>query len=97
MTGDAMEIRARGHIALRAELDRQGVLHAHERELLVEAADALLFDEPEAQERWAEALVLLDVLESVGRRTTGETTRLRDALELCGTPAVTVEITAVAA
>jgi hypothetical protein len=72
------------HSALRRELDRQGLLFAHERELLLDAADALLFDEPEAEIRRIEALALLDALETNGRRTEGEVTRLRDDLTGCG-------------
>jgi hypothetical protein len=84
MTTQEMIDRGRRHTAFRTELNRQGVLHAHERELLLDAADTLLFDEPEAPERWAEAMALLDALESTERRTAGETARLRDELEGCG-------------
>jgi hypothetical protein len=84
MTTPDLPTRALWHTALRAELDRQGVLHAHERELLLDAADALLFDEPEAVERRAEALELLSVLVANERRTDSEAARLREALEGCG-------------
>ncbi len=72
------------HTALRAELDRQGVLYARERELLMDAADALLFGEPEAELLRIEALALLEELEANGRRTEREALRLRDALTGCG-------------
>jgi hypothetical protein len=80
------ELVARGHAhtALRSELDRQGPLHPNERELLLEAADALFFDEPEAWWRRAEAIVLLEALEGNERRTAAEATRLRIALDGCG-------------
>jgi hypothetical protein len=84
MNTQEMELRGRAHTALRAELNRQGVLHAHERELLLDAADALLFEEPEAQQRLTEALELLDALQTTGRRTDGEAVRLRTALDGCG-------------
>jgi hypothetical protein len=71
---------------LRAELDRQGALHIQERDLLLDAADALLFDEPDCTLRQAEALTLLDRLEAVERRTPGETSRLRAALHACAGP-----------
>jgi hypothetical protein len=84
MNAQEMLERGRSRTALRVELDRQGPLWPHERELLVDAADALLFDEPEADEkRWA-ALELLAELEANGRRTDGEADRLRDALDGCG-------------
>jgi ABC-type uncharacterized transport system YnjBCD ATPase subunit len=80
------ELAARGHAhtTLRNELDRQGPLHRHERELLLEAADALLFDEPEGWWRRAEAMALLDALECNERRTAAEAARLRIALDGCG-------------
>ena len=83
---NAPQIVARGlsHTALRGELNRQGPLHPHERRLLLEAADALLFDEPEAWWRRVEAMALLDALEANDRRTATEATRLRIALDGCG-------------
>jgi hypothetical protein len=87
---DFQEMAARGrrHTALRTELHRQGPLYAHERELLLDAADALLFDEPEASVRQAQARELLETLEAGGRRSATEAARLRDALEGCGSPRV---------
>jgi hypothetical protein len=84
MTGEDMMARGRRHTDLRAELSRQGMLHLQERDLLLDAADALLFDEPEAEQRKAEAIALLDALEANERRTSDETRRLREALEGCG-------------
>ena len=84
MNAQEMLERGRSRTALRTELDRQGLLWPRERELLVDAADALLFDEPDAEEkRWA-AVELLAALEANGRRTEGEAARLRDALDGCG-------------
>jgi hypothetical protein len=76
--------RGRAHTALRAELDRQGPLHPMERELLLGAADALLFDEPDAELWRIEATALLEGLEVLERRTAIEAARLRSALDGCG-------------
>jgi hypothetical protein len=76
--------RGRSHTALRTELDRQGPLHPRERDLLLAAADALFFDEPDAELWRIEATALLEGLEVLERRTAGEAARLRDALDGCG-------------
>jgi hypothetical protein len=86
MNLEHMPLRGHAHTRLRAELDRQGALHARERRLLLDAADALLFDEPERADRRAEALHLLTRLESAERRTEAETSRLREALHGCARP-----------
>jgi hypothetical protein len=83
MNLEHMPLRGRAYLKLRAELDRQGALHHHERDLLSDAADALLFDEPESAVRKAEALALLDQLEAAGRRSSRETSRVRDLLHGC--------------
>ena len=88
MNSQEMVVRGRNHTALRAELVRQGLLFAHERELLLDAADALLFDEPEADVRRTQAMDLVDELETNGRRTEGEASRLRAALDGCGDAAL---------
>jgi hypothetical protein len=79
-----LSTRGRSHTALRMELGRQGPLHPRERDLLVAAADALLFDEPDAELWRIEAMALLEGLEVLERRTAGEAARLRDALDGCG-------------
>jgi hypothetical protein len=84
MNTHEMTIRGRAHTTLRAELDRQGPLHPRERELLVDAADALLFDEADAELWRIEAIGLLEALEILERRTPAEVTRLRAALDGCG-------------
>jgi hypothetical protein len=94
MTSQEMVARGRRHTALRAELNRQGPLHRHERDLLLDAADALLFDEPEARQRKAEALELLDALQAAGRRTSAEAGRVREALEGCGGELAAAELAA---
>jgi hypothetical protein len=86
MTLEHMPLRGRAYMRFRAELDRQAALHRHERDLLLDAADALLFDEPESRFRRAQAQALLEGLEAAGRRTPPETSRLRDALDACAAP-----------
>jgi hypothetical protein len=86
MTHEHLPLRGRAYMKFRAEMDRQGALHIQERDLLLDAADALLFDEPESAFRRATALELLDRLEATERRTSGETSRLRDALHACAAP-----------
>jgi hypothetical protein len=86
MTLEHMPLRGRAHTRLRAELNRQGALHRHERDLLLDAADALLFDEPESAVRSAQALELLNRLQDAERRTGSEASRLRDALLACSAP-----------
>jgi hypothetical protein len=83
-TTDEMTTRGRARTALRTELDRQGPLHPRERALLLDAADALLFDEPDAELWRIEARALLEGLEILERRTAAEATRLRAALDGCG-------------
>lgn len=84
MNTQDLSTRGAAHTALRTELDRQGPLHRRERDLLLAAADALLFDEPDAELRRIEAIALLEGLEILERRTAGEAARLRDALDGCG-------------
>lgn len=88
MNPNQMPLRGRSHTRLRAELERQGALHRRERELLLDAADALLFDEPDGALREAAALVLLEQLEASERRSPFETARLRSALQGCAVGAI---------
>jgi hypothetical protein len=78
--------RGRAHTRLRELLDSRGptLLHAHERELLVDAADALLFDEPDAMERRDAALDLLDDLVEFGRWEPPAANAVAQALRACG-------------
>jgi hypothetical protein len=89
---DTMTARGAAYTALCAELRRQGPLWPAERDLLLEAADTLLFDEPEAAPRRAEALELLSTLVANERRTDAEATRLRTALTGCAAPVETVAL-----
>jgi hypothetical protein len=84
MSTPDLTTRGRSYTAFRAELDRQGPLHHRERELLLAAADALLFDEADAELWRIEAISLLEGLLILERRTIGETARLREALDGCG-------------
>ena len=89
-----MVARGLAHTALRAELNRQGPLHAWERDLLLEAADALLFAEPGAEDRLEDALALLGGLELNERRTSLEAYRLRNKLKACAEGLVEVPLAA---
>jgi hypothetical protein len=82
--------RGRAHTRLRELLDARGpaMLHAYERELLVDAADALLFNEPDSLERRDAALDLLDDLVEFGRWEPSAANAAAQALRACG--AVTV-------
>ena len=84
MNSQDMVERGRNHTALRCELDRQALLRGEERELLPVAADALLFNEPDALVKRAHAMDLLDALAANGRRSDREAERLRNALDGCG-------------
>jgi hypothetical protein len=78
-----MVTRGLAHTALRAELNRQGPLHAWEHNLLLAAADALLFADSDAEDRLEDALALLGGLELNERRTSFEAYRLRTKLKAC--------------
>jgi hypothetical protein len=83
--------RGRAHTRLRELLDARGpaVLHQHERELLVDAADALLFNEGDALERRDAALDLLEDLVEFGRWEPSPAQAVAQALRACGDPART--------
>jgi hypothetical protein len=78
--------RGRAHTRLRELLDSRGptTLHQHEREQLVDAADALLFNEPDALERRDGALDLLDDLVEFGRWEPAPANAASQALRACG-------------
>ena len=78
--------RGRAHTRLRELLDSRGptALHQHEREQLVDAADALLFNEPDALERRDAALDLLDDLVEFGRWEASAANAAAQALRACG-------------
>ena len=78
--------RGRAHTRLRELLDTRGGtrLHPHEREQLVDAADALLFNETDALERRDAALDLLDDLVEFGRWEPSPANAVAQALRACG-------------
>ena len=87
MTSELDTLAARGasHTRLRELLDaRATILHSHEREALLDAADALLFDEPEAADKREGAHELLDGLIESGRWLPEPAVAVGDALDGCG-------------
>ena len=67
-------------------LDARGpaLLHADEREQIVDAADALLFNEPDALERRDRSLELLDGLVETARWEATAANAVAQALRACG-------------
>ena len=89
-TSEDLARRGRAHTRLRELLDSRGptVLHQRERDQLVDAADALLFNEPEASESRDAALDLLDDLVECDRWEPGAAHAVAQALRACGQTAV---------
>ena len=85
-TSEDLSRRGRAHTRLRELLDARGptLLHAGEREQLVDAADALLFGESDALERRDAALDLLDELVDSGRWEPSAANAVAQALRACG-------------
>jgi hypothetical protein len=82
---DRLAARGRSHTHLRELLDaRESILHAPEREVLLDAADALLFDEPDAPDKRAEARDVLTMLVESGRWLAGPADEAAAALDGCG-------------
>jgi hypothetical protein len=82
---DRLAARGRSHTHLRELLDaRESILHAGEREVLLDAADALLFDEPDAAAKRAAAHELLTSLVESERWLGGPADEARAALDGCG-------------
>ena len=85
MDSAALAHRGRSHPQLRQLLDaRESLLHGHERETLLDAADALLFCEPEAEAKRAAAHELLEHLVESGRWMSGPADEAAAALDACG-------------
>ena len=88
MTAEPMIARGAHYTALLDTIDHRGAtkLNAREREQLVEAADVLLFGEPDSERtvRWAE--VLIEELETSKRWSVESCDRLREHLHGCGAP-----------
>jgi hypothetical protein len=82
---EPMTARGAHYTALLETIDRRGVtkLHARERELLLEAADALLFGESENRQSLRSAEELIESLETSERWTAESCDQLREHLYGC--------------
>lgn len=94
MSGADETMNARGahYTALVELVQRQGAakLHGHERDLLLGAADALLFGEEGREEALRSAEELIDSLETSGRWTAESCDQAREHLYGCDSPAPAV-------
>jgi hypothetical protein len=88
MTTEPMITRGAHYTALIEIMDHQGAakLHAREREQLLEAADALLFGEPESGGLVRSAEVVIESLEASGRWSAESCDQLREHLYGCDSP-----------
>jgi hypothetical protein len=88
MAAEAMIARGAHYTALLDTIDHQGAakLQAGERGLLLEAADALLFGEPDSERAVRSAEVLIEALETSERWSVESCDRLREHLHGCGAP-----------
>jgi len=88
MTAEPRIARGTHYTALLDAIDHQGAtrLHAREREQLLEAADALLFGEPDREQTVRSAEVLIEALETSGRWSVESCDQLREHLHGCGAP-----------
>jgi hypothetical protein len=84
---EPMTARAAHYTALLEAIEHQGSakLHAREREQLLEAADALLFGEPENRRLLRSAEELIESLETSGRWSAESCDQLREHLYGCDT------------
>jgi len=82
---EPMSVRGAHYTALVETINHQGAakLHPSERELLLEAADALLFGEPESQRRRRAAEELIESLETSERWSAESCDQLREHLYGC--------------
>jgi len=88
MTAEPMVARG-AHCMRRLDTnDHKGAtkLHAREREQLLEAADVLLFGEPDREETVQSAEVLIEALQTSERWSVDSCDRLREHLYGCGAP-----------
>jgi hypothetical protein len=85
MTVAPMTARGAHYTALLEIIDHQGAakLHAGEREQLLQAADALLFGEPESERFVRAAEVLIESLETSDRWSAETCDQLREHLYGC--------------
>ena len=87
-TADSMTSRGAHYTTLVETIDSQGAtkLHAREREQLLEAADALLFGEPENRRLLRSAEELIESLEASERWSAESCDQLREHLYGCDVP-----------
>ena len=84
-TMEPLAARAHSHTRLRQLLaDRAAILHPDEHELLLDAADALLFDEADGELKRAAARELLASLVESARWLPGPADEAAAALDGCG-------------
>ena len=88
MTAEPMIARGAHYAALLDMIDQQGAtkLNGGEREQLLEAADVLLFGEPDGELTVRSAEVLIEALQSSQRWSVGSCAHLREHLYGCGAP-----------
>ena len=88
MTAEPMVTRGAHYTALLDTIDHRGAtkLQAGEREHLLEAADALLFGEPDSERTMRSAEVLIEALQTSERWSVDSCDRLRQHLYGCGAP-----------
>jgi hypothetical protein len=88
MTAEPMITRGVHYTALVDTIDHQGAtkLHAREREQLLEAADVLLFGEPDSELAVRSAEALIEALETSELWSAESCNRLREHLYGCGAP-----------
>jgi hypothetical protein len=86
MTAEPMITRGAHYTALLDTIDHPGAtkLHATEREQPLEAADALLFGEPDSEQTVRSAEALIETLQTGGRWSADSCDRLREHLYGCG-------------
>lgn len=89
MDTDTMSERSAHYTALLEIIDHHGPakLHPREREELLEAADALLFGEPESERLVRAAEAQIESLETSGRWSAESCDQLREHLYGCDDPA----------
>jgi len=82
---ELMNVRGAHYTTLLVTIERQGAakLHPGERAQLLEAADALLFGEPESRPLLRSAEELIESLEASGRWSAESCDKLREHLYGC--------------
>ncbi len=88
MTAEPMIARGAHYTALLDLIDQQGAtkLNGGEREQLLEAADVLLFGEPDSELAVRSAEVLIEAFQSSQRWSVDSCDQLREHLHGCGAP-----------